>query len=163
MIGISQYPRKVLFLSLALLSLVSCKDQKSHSLENETVQDVQFDYLLGEWQRINDKEGVNTYEVWKKIKAQEWQGLGYTLNQADTVFKEDMFIRQLNGQWVYNVLHSDENVVFKMTRVDKDGFQTENPDNEFPKVIKYKRVADNLAAEISAGDVKVSFDFVPFN
>ncbi|MEM8566439.1 MAG: alpha/beta fold hydrolase, partial [Bacteroidota bacterium] len=47
-----------------------------------------FDWLLGNWERINDKKDLKTYENWVKIGADEYRGLSFTLEQSDTVWKE---------------------------------------------------------------------------
>jgi hypothetical protein len=44
--------------------------------------------LLGDWQRMNDRPGRTTFEHWSRISPSEYQGLGYTLRNGDTIFKE---------------------------------------------------------------------------
>ena len=119
-----------------------------------------FDWLLGDWLRSNDTAGKTTFEKWYKKSDQEYQGIGYTLEKQDTVFKENLRLVPLNNQWHLEVTGVNESpTYFVVTNRTATSFISENPDNEFPKIIKYDLVGDSLKAEVSAGEMMVSFVF----
>ena len=63
----------------SLLTISSCQTKyKANKL----------DFLIGNWERINDKKGQKTYEIWNT----NFTGLGITLKNKDTVFKEILSI-----------------------------------------------------------------------
>ena len=114
------------------------------------------DFILGNWTRLNDAEGKITYEQWNS----DFTGIGFTMQDKDTVFKEILSIVEIDGDLVYKVVGvNEEPTLFKFTEQTKSSFRCENPDNEFPKVIEYVLEDDQLKAVISAGDDSVEFLF----
>ncbi|MFK8058572.1 MAG: hypothetical protein AB8B78_00610 [Polaribacter sp.] len=117
-------------------------------------------FLIGDWVRINNKKGSITYENWKT----DFKGLGYTLKENDTVFKEIMTIISLNDSLFLKVEGVNEQpTFFKFTSQTDSSFVCENPKNEFPKKIKYYLENEQLKAEVSANDFKIDFVFEKMN
>lgn len=134
--------KKLLLLLLLGLLLNSCQNKKDH-----------FDWLTGNWTRMNEAEGQVTREIWKKISDKEYQGLGFTIQQQDTVFKEEIALLQENENWVFRVTGvQEEPVDFPLSSFNDSEFIAENAQNEFPKKIHYKAENRQLIATISAGD-----------
>ena len=125
-------------------------------------KEADFGYLIGEWIRTNEADGRETFEQWKKLSDLEYSGMGYTLSAGDTVWKEDIKLIQEADHWDYEVLgQGDSNPTpFKVTKVERNGFECYNPVNEFPKTIRYSRVGDSLLAQISDGETTIDFNFV---
>jgi len=119
-----------------------------------------FDWLIGSWIRTNDKEGNITYEHWTKSSSIEYKGLGYTLQNSDTIFKEQLRLIKIDKNWSFEVTGVNENpTLFQLTNQTENRFESENKFNEFPKNIAYS-VHDNvLLAKISDGDTEISFTF----
>ncbi len=118
------------------------------------------DFILGNWTRLNDAKGKTTYEIWNT----DFTGIGFTMQDKDTVFKEILSIVELDGNLVYKVEGvNEEPSLFTFTEQTKNSFRCENPDNEFPKVIEYVLEDDQLKAVISAGDDSVEFLFARSN
>lgn len=114
------------------------------------------DFILGNWTRLNDAVSKTTYEIWNS----DFTGIGFTMQDKDTVFKEILSIVELDGKLVYKVEGVDEEpTLFKFTEQTKNSFRCENPENEFPKVIEYVLEDDQLKAVISAGKDSVEFFF----
>ena len=90
-------------------------------------------------------------------------GHGVTLQGSDTVFQERMEIVKKDGTLNFKVIVTgeEEPTYFKFTKQSSTSFTCENPANEFPKQIEYKRNGANLKARISAGEQVVDFLFVP--
>ncbi|MEM6343952.1 MAG: DUF6265 family protein [Bacteroidota bacterium] len=120
----------------------------------------QFDWLLGEWQRTNDDPGKETFEQWQKLDSTHYQGLGFTMQAGDTVFKEDLRLVQREQQWYFEVRGVNEKpTLFPLTQMDPLSFQCENPENEFPKIIQYEIEGVQLKAVISDGKTEIPFYF----
>jgi len=49
-----------------------------------------FDWILGKWERTNEKPDKQTFESWQKINDKQYNGLGYTMQGKDTIWKENI-------------------------------------------------------------------------
>ncbi|WP_282072694.1 hypothetical protein [Polaribacter atrinae] len=139
---------KLLLFTCCFLLLVSCNQEKKEPQKPT--------FLIGDWVRINDKEGSITYETWHT----NLKGLGYTLKEKDTTFKEKLSIVTIKDSLFLKVKGVNENpTLFKFTQQSATSFVCENPRNEFPKKIKYYLENDQLKAVVSAEDFKIEFIF----
>jgi len=158
---------KYLFLVIMISFCLSCQQKNKNNLEEIKAITVaeNFDWLLGNWKRINDKAGKQTYENWIKISESSYQGLGYTMQESDTIWKETISLSRANNGWVFGVKGEDESepIIFKLTEIVKDGFICENKENEFPKKIKYSKSGEKLMANVSGEDMMIPFEFEPIN
>lgn len=125
-------------------------------------QDVKdFQWLVGTW-KIQDK---NSYEVWKDAGHNTLAGISYKIKNADTVVTEEIKLLR-KGNAVYytpDVAGPQGEVEFKITSYDADGFVAENPTHDFPKKIRYHRVAkegERLEATIEGGGKSIYYTFV---
>lgn len=126
------------------------------------IDNANFDWLLGNWKRINEAEGLQTFEHWKQINDTEFRGLGFTLKDSDTIWQESIKLIKLEEQWNYIVKlpNAKTPTIFKVTKIEAASFTCENPDNEFPKKIRYTKVEKGINA-VTSGDGKVIlFQFV---
>lgn len=133
------------------------KEQQSNIL---TYSVPKFDWLLGNWNRLNDEDNNRTYEQWEKIDS-IYQGLGYTLNNNDTVHYELMQIKESNGKWNFIVQTKEDNTPTSFEIVEwKEGeFICQNHSNDFPNKIHYWIDGDKLKAEISNKEHSIPFEF----
>lgn len=144
-------------LLLATVLFYSCGTKATIAHHGNTVV---FDGLIGHWIRTNDKEGQKTYERWEKASVDEYTGLGWTLQSRDTIFKEDLRIARLNGEWNYEVRGVNEQpTYFKITHHSNNVFIAENLQNDFPKRIEYSIEKDILSAKISDEENEIPFLF----
>lgn len=105
---------------------------------------------MGDWKRVNEAEGLQTFESWRKNSGKEYEGLGFTLKLNDTIFIEEMLLQQDSGQWSLIITGGDNQpTTFKVIVVEKKKFVAENLANEFPQKIRYFKNAANLNAVIS--------------
>ena len=95
-------------LSAILLTLfISCKENKPQASEDaenkveKTIDDP--NWLLGDWQRANDKEGNSTYEYWDKNKHGQFVSLGLRLKGQDTTWKETVLLHKVDDTWKFEV------------------------------------------------------------
>lgn len=122
-----------------------------------------FDFLLGEWSRINEQPGKQTFEKWAKQNDSAYIGHGYTLSGTDTVWQENTMLSLVEGVWHFQVKLKGEtqSTDFKVIQTDGQSFTCENAANDFPKLISYRREGKELHAKISGGVRTVSFVFAP--
>lgn len=147
-----------LFIILACSENTTSNNSNSEDISNHK----NFDWLIGEWQRTNDQEGRKTYESWAKKSSTEYIGLGYTLQEADTVFKEDIRLIPVNDIWNFEVTGEDgKPVLFAVTAQTDHSFVCQNLENEFPKKIEYALIDGKIEAGISGGGPDISFSFEP--
>jgi hypothetical protein len=70
-----------------------------------------FDWLLGNWQRTTDASGRTIYENWYKMNS-VYNGLGYTMVENDTVFKEILLLHKVQSTWTLDSIWSEEPTYF---------------------------------------------------
>ena len=151
---------KISFVLLTTLALTMCNtkrnDQKSTTQSTEN-----FDWLLGNWKRTNEEKGKETFENWKKANDNEYKGIGFTLQNRDTLSQEQMKLIQTNGKWNLLVKTPDEKdfIKFEMTEIADDKFECKNDTLDFPKLIKYWKNGDKMNAIVSGDSLKLSFEF----
>ncbi|AGC76536.1 putative lipoprotein [Nonlabens dokdonensis DSW-6] len=154
---------KKLIYIVVIVSFISCKMEKQ-PVENDTVVLTQFHWLEGNWQRVNDKEGLKTYEYWEQDVNQDYlaySGIGFTLQEKDTVFKEDLQILFEDKHWNLVVTGVNENpTVFKIEEFTEDSFTAVNLQNEFPTHIRYSLENDTLKASVSKDSTAIGFHFI---
>ncbi len=122
---------------------------------------VSFDWMLGSWQRSNDKVGQKTYESWSKLTDTLYLGLGYTLKEQDTIWREHVRFFKKDTSWYFSVKGKGDTLStdFMLSKITTQSFVCENPNNEFPKMISYNLKGDSLFAKITGGGPDVEFKF----
>ncbi len=120
-----------------------------------------FDWLIGDWKRINESAGKETYENWEKNSRDLYTGKGYTLEAGDTVKMENMRLKRTSNRWMLSVgtLDEDKPTFFKMTDSAENSFTCVNDSIVFPKKIIYLTDGDKLYAQIEGDDLKIDFAF----
>lgn len=133
---------------LLLTFIFSCQKD-----ENKTKKP---SFLIGNWKRLNDKPGSQTFENWNA----NFTGVGYTKKGKETTFKEIMSIVFVNDTLHLKIEGVNEKpTLFKFTQQTDTSFVCENPKNEFPKKIKYYLEDNQLKAIISTDDFRIDFIF----
>lgn len=150
---------KPLFLALAgMCLLVAASMPKAE--KTQSIEDVHW--LLGEWQRTNARPGTTAYEFWEKSSENLLTGIGFSLKEKDTTFVERLKIELKDGilYYVADVQENASPVYFKFTQLTENGFVSENPEHDFPKMISYDLKDGQMTAIISdGGDKKMGFVF----
>jgi len=142
--------KSIVIVALAIL-MVACNNPSSEN----------FDWMIGEWQRTNEKEGRETYETWRKVTDSEYSGFGATLKDGDTIWYENIKLKKSKNLWSFEVTGQDDPTatIFILTKIEEGRFISENDQNEFPKKIEYHISGNTLKALISGGDMEIPFDF----
>ena len=154
-------------LVLAGILIISCnqskkENQKANTKSNTSSEITEnFDWLLGKWKRLNEEEGKETLENWEKISNTEYAGIGFTMQNGDTLNQENMRLVQTDGKWdlIVNVPEELESVSFMGTEHNKSEFICENHEIEFPNKIKYWINGERLNATVSNSEMEIPFEF----
>ena len=144
------------FTAIILIAFVftMCNSKQTESTEN-------FDWLLGKWQRTNEEQGKTTFENWEKTNNSEYNGIGFTIQNNDTISREKMKIVETDGKWnlLVKTLEEKEFIQFEMSEIQEDKFECKNDTLDFPKLIKYWKNGDKINALVSGDSLKLSFEF----
>jgi hypothetical protein len=117
-------------------------------------------WLVGNWIRTNDKPQHITYETWRLDSKNNLIGIGFTLKENDTTFKESISIITKNDSLFFQVAGVNKNpTLFKFSQQTDTSFVCENKSNEFPKKIYYFKSNNNLNAVVSNDDFEIKFFF----
>jgi Domain of unknown function (DUF6265) len=123
---------------------------------------VDFEWLLGKWELINNKPGQITYERWTKESDIKYVGYGWTMKGKDTVFVEklNLIIKDNHVYYVADIKENSSPVLFKIIEQSKKAFISSNPAHDFPKKIEYKAGEENNMTAVISGDGKeISYNF----
>ena len=147
---------------LIMIFLFSCNEgDKANETRKASATIEAFNWLVGDWERTNEKPDKATYESWQKLDETKYIGIGFTLQNKDTIWKENVRLVREKNTWNFEVTGGDDLVptVFRLTSIEKGKFVCENSENEFPKKIEYKKEGDKIKAMISGGDMEIPFEF----
>ena len=144
-----------------LIIIFLCAFSNPIKKASKITKDADFSWLLGSWQRVNEKEGQQTFEYWKQASNELYVGMGCTLKEGDTIWKENIELQKVGKDWNFEVKGKGETqpTVFTLTKIEKESFVCENPENEFPKIIGYQKSDTGLSAVISGGGSDITFEF----
>jgi len=155
--------KKIIFTVLIICLNISCRSKVSlnTAAENQSSIPESFDWLPGNWQRVNEAPDKQIYERWVKIGNKEYTGFGYTLKNTDTIWQEDIKLVKHDSTWNFEVMGKgeDQPTIFRIKNFEPGRFNAENQANEFPKNITYSKNGDKLHAVISGGGEQIQFDF----
>ena len=142
---------KYLSFIFCLFILNSCSPKKDP---------MQPTWLVGNWERINTQSPNMTYETWFLNKKNKLIGLGVSLKERDTIFKEELSIITLNDTLYLQVIGVNENpTLFKFIAQTGNSFICENKQNNFPNKINYFLKDNKLNAVVSNKTTKIEFLF----
>jgi hypothetical protein len=156
-----------LFCSALLFSCNGVSNEPSTGIEvpEETESNLEsLEWLNGKW--IGEHEGKIMVEEWERLNDTEFNGNGYTINEMDTNFIEQLSLIVMND-WIYynaNVTGSIGAVPFKLVSEKPNQFIFENKENDFPTRIRYTYQEPNNLHVVISGSIdgertKVDFYF----
>ncbi len=160
----------ILIILLGVL-MISCNqnniEKPSTITESDTVDQnlANFDWLRGNWKRINETGGKQTFENWDQSGESEYKGKGYTQKNGVTISTEHMKLVKSGDNWdlIVSLSEDAKPVIFKGISHNANEFVCENLENEFPKHIKYWKNGDRLNAMIYSPEMEVLFEFERIN
>lgn len=148
--------KKYPYLVLAVMLMASCYRPTA----GESFQDLKV--LIGTW---NARSGVQFNEQWTYANDSLLLGLGFSMKEADTVFKEQLRIILKQDSLYYGALvdHNKEFVYFKLSKATRHEWVFENSQHDYPNVIRYLVSKDSLlqvATTNMRGNKKIEFNMV---
>lgn len=109
-------------------------------------------WLVGTWQHAVDDAEI--FETWTMVGELELKGIGYMMNDRDTVVYESIRLVEEEGQLYYiptvKGQNDDQPVTFELMSFTENKMVFHNQTHDFPQLITYTRITqDSLVAEIS--------------
>lgn len=158
---------KRVFILLVSVLVLSCNQKPNQTETTETETNTapevaeNLDWLLGNWKRVNEEEGKETFENWEKLSPSEYSGIGFTMQKGDTISQEQMRFVESNGKWSLFVttLGETEATEFQMTELKSNEFVCTNETIDFPTRIHYWVEGQTLKAKIANDEMEIPFDF----
>ncbi len=151
---------KVIYLAIALHAASfyasPAKAQSNTRIEN-------LGWLVGSWNRTNNKSGHTGNERWLIDREIGLRGYGITTKGSDTLFVEKMRIVEGDHGALYfvaDVLENPKPVYFHIISITPDEFTCENQGHDFPKMIHYERKLKNLEVTLAGNGRTVIHRFV---
>lgn len=152
----------ILLIGITLLSCNQSTKENSESNSTEsTMKSENFDWLLGKWKRLNEEEGKETFENWKKTSDTEYLGIGFTMQNGDTIKQEKIRLTKSGENWdiIVKVPEETESITFKGISHNESEFTCENNEIDFPNKIKYWKNGDKIKASVSNAEMEIPFEF----
>lgn len=127
-----------LLLLCCLSGLLACTSEQQEKEPHGELK--KLTWLLGDWANTNKKASL--HERWWMSGDSVFTGEGYELIQNDTVFQEKLSLVMKGNELFYVPTVSGQNdnqpVFFKVIEISDSGFVCENPDHDFPQIIRYR-------------------------
>jgi hypothetical protein len=116
--------------------------------------------MEGTWQ-VADR---NSFEHWDLLKPNSLRGVMFKMEMGLPVVSEYLEIRQLGEDFIYTatVLNQNqgEGIPFVLEQADSC-YSFENPEHDFPKIIRYKPVTENRISVFVGTELEgVAFDLI---
>ena len=98
--------------------------------------------LEGKW---FSTEGPQFNEQWKVVNDSLMIGVGFSMNEGDTAFKEQLKIYRSGDQVFYGAQVGENNnfIYFKLKEARIRSWMFENPVHDYPNIIQYKLIDEH--------------------
>jgi len=118
----------------------------------------------GIWKMISDK--IEYYEEWRLINGSELIGIGFSIEEGDTVLSEELYVKKFADKWAYVAIPVNQTItLFALAEYSENKFIFENEEHDYPQKIIYEFTADgklNAATEgLTEGELmRRDFNFI---
>lgn len=152
-----------ILLSLLLFSCSGSQEEKAKKTREpiEEYKTDNYDWLIGEWKRVNESSLKSTYENWMKLNDLQYEGHGYTMKGEDTLWQEYMHFAKVDEVWQMQVETpgNDTLVVFQMEMASDTSLLVLNKRHDFPQKIRYWKDDNRLEASVSNTSKEIRYSF----
>lgn len=117
-------------------------------------------WMSGTWEVSGG--GKTIEEHWRPLQGTSMLGCSHTFDAQQTFFFEHLRITLLNERIVYIVLPGGANKTTFFCRLNENEVvEFENPDHDYPQLIRYEKTSAGITATISRidGSQSKSFEF----
>ncbi len=133
MIKTFRYPVMV-FISFVIISCSTNNTKKFDTLKQ----------LQGTWESTDN---IVFFEQWEILNDSSMRGLGFSINNNDTLFSEQLYLQLMDNRITYIAIVWDQNearpVVFPLVRSTASKFVFEKPEHDYPNRIIYNFLTDS--------------------
>ena len=104
----------------------------------------------GTWKMISDK--IEYYEEWRLINGSELIGIGFSIEEGDTVLSEELYVKKFADTWAYVALPVNQTItLFALSEYSENKFIFENEEHDYPQKIIYEFTADGKLNAVTEG------------
>lgn len=104
----------------------------------------------GKWKMISDK--IEYFEEWEITDESELTGIGFSIEEGDTVLSERLFLKKFDDTWAYVALPSNQNItLFALSEFSDNYFIFENKEHDYPQKIIYEFASDGILKAATEG------------
>lgn len=139
-----------------LVILASCRQKAINNTKSGIAGKMeQMSWILGEW--IQTDSIIRFHEKWELTPENTFEGFGYLMADADTIFAEDLQIK-ISGSDIYYIptimnQNDGKEVLFRLDSLGDNIMVFVNPQHDFPSKIVYSHpTTDSLHAWIEGLD-----------
>lgn len=139
---------KKFFILLISIFLFSCKNHSGNKFSKLE----KAGWLLGKWEKKLPTGKL--VETWENNNDSIYTGKSYFIISKDTIHSENLTLAQVKNELILSSAtigqNNDEPIFFNLTSEEENHFIFENPKNNYPKKIEYKKINDtNISVKIS--------------
>ncbi len=126
-----------------LLLFVFLKGNKKKDIPLKDEPLMNLYWLVGDWKAV-DEDGNAVIEHWAINAQNELEGYGLHLNGNDTLFQEQLSIKNIHGALCYIVtIDKSGPILFTLTQRKEDSWTFRNSHHDFPQRIIYTKQGVN--------------------
>jgi hypothetical protein len=124
-----------------------------------------FRWLVGTWEK-NDSS-FTSVENWEMVSSIEGDtvliGLGYQVENGDTLFKEKLSIRCIKDSLYYVAMPEGSlPTLFLITKIENRSFTAENHNHDFPETIYYDSPGESTLKATVSGRIRAKVREINF-
>lgn len=101
-------------------------------------------FLAGTWESTNN---IKFYEKWELLNDSTMRGLGFSINNGDTIYDEQLYLQRIEEKISYVAIVWKQNhaepILFPLVEAGRKEFVFENPSHDYPNRIIYKKTSDS--------------------
>lgn len=138
--------KPILFLA-AFLLVIAC--QKNNSIEKHLIK--KADWLIGNWQYKTSSGTLS--ENWQKVNDSTFKAQSLFIKDKDTIHNENIILQQNGEELSYSTTIKGQNnnkpIRFVFNKEIENELLFENPKNDYPQKISYKKGSNSIITQIS--------------
>jgi Domain of unknown function (DUF6265) len=96
----------------------------------------------GKWKMNSDK--MEYYEDWELVNETELVGIGFSIEEGDSILSEQLYLKKFAEQWAYVAIPDNQAItLFALQEFSQNKFSFENKEHDFPQRIIYEFKGDD--------------------